>query len=96
MIKSWLQERISDRTETRVYETVYSPAMLTELVMWNPSGNFDRVSALGMLMWLDSTMYKEVTQKAEQIKTFLDDPYFAEMGVLKKKVIGTIDSNYYS
>jgi hypothetical protein len=96
MIKSWLQERISDRTETRVYETVYSPAMLTELVMWNPSGNFDRVSALGMLMWLDSTMYKEVTQKAEQIKTFLDDPYFQQMGVLKKKVVGTIDSNYYS
>jgi hypothetical protein len=96
MIKSWLQERISDRVETRVYETVYSPAMLTELVMWNPSGNFDRVSALGMLMWLDSTMYKEVTQKAEQIKTFLDDPYFEQMGVLKKKVIGTIDSNFYS
>jgi hypothetical protein len=96
MIKSWLQERISDRTETRVYETIYSPAMLTELVMWNPSGNFDRVSALGMLMWLDSTMYKEVTQKAEQIKTFLDDPYFAQMGVLKKKVTGTIDSNFYS
>jgi hypothetical protein len=70
--------------------------MLTELVMWNPNGNFDRVSALGMLMWLDSTMYKEVTQKAEQIKTFLDDPYFAQMGVLKKKVVGTIDSNFYS
>jgi hypothetical protein len=96
MVKSWLQERISTVSETRVYETIYSPAMLTELVMWNPDGNFDRVSALIMLMWLDSTMYKEVTQKVEQIKTFLDNPYFEKMGVLKKKPIETFNSNYYS
>jgi hypothetical protein len=79
-----------------VYETIYSPALLTELVMWNPDGNFDRVSALIMLMWLDSTMYKEVTQKVEQVKTFLDNPYFEKMGVLKKKPIETFNSNYYS
>lgn len=96
MIKSWLQERISETSETRVYETIYSSAMLTELIMWNPHGNFDRVSALGMLMWLDSTMYKEVTQKVEQVKTFLDNDYFAQMGVLKKKPYGTIDSNFSS
>lgn len=96
MIKSWLQERISDKSETRVYETIYSPAILTELVMWNPHGNFDRVSALGMLMWLDSTMYKEVNQKVEEVKTFLDNDYFAKMGVLKKNPIGTINNNFYS
>jgi hypothetical protein len=96
MIKSWLQEKISITSETRVYETIYSPAMLTELIMWNPSGNFDRVSALGMLMWLDSTMFKEVTQRVEEVKTFLDNDYFEKMGVLKKKPIGTINNNYYS
>lgn len=96
MIKSWLQERISESSETRVYETIYSPAIITELIMWNPHGNFDRVSALGMLMWLDSTMYKEVTQKVESVKTFLDNDYFAQMGVLKKKPYGTIDSNFSS
>lgn len=96
MIKSWLQERISVTSETRVYETIYSPALLTELVMWNPDGNFDRVSALGMLMWLDATMYKEVTQKVEQVKTFLEDPYFAQMGVLIKKPILTNNSIFYS
>jgi len=96
MIKSWLQERISVTSETRVYETIYSTALLTELVMWNPDGNFDRVSALGMLMWLDSTMYKEVTQRVEEVKTFLDNDYFAKMGVLKKNPIGTINNNYYS
>jgi hypothetical protein len=96
MIKSWLQERPSDKSETRIYETLYSPALITELIMWNPHGNFDRVSALGMLMWLDSTMHRELTQKVEEVKTFLDNDYFAQMGVLKKKPIGTIDSNFYS
>ncbi len=96
MIKSWLQERISETSETRVYETIYSSAALTELIMWNPQGNFDRVSALGMLMWLDSTMVKEQTEKINQVKTFLDNDYFAEMGLLKKKPIGTINNNFYS
>jgi len=95
MIKSWLQERISTNSETRVYETIYSPAMLTELVMWNPSGNFDRVSSLGMLMWLDATMFKEATQRVVETKGFMENSYWAEMGVLKKKPVGTINSNFY-
>ncbi|MFO0203885.1 MAG: hypothetical protein ACK528_12235, partial [Alphaproteobacteria bacterium] len=96
MIKSWLQERISDKSETRVYETLYSPALITELIMWNPDGNFDRVSALGMLMWLDSTMYKESTLRVEEIKGFMDHEYWSQMGVLKKTPIGTINNNFYS
>jgi hypothetical protein len=64
--------------------------------MWNPRGNFDRVSALIMLMWLDSTMYKETNKRVEEVKGFLDNDYFSNMGVLKKKVTGTIDSNFYS
>ncbi len=96
MVKSWLQETISIKSETRIYETIYSPALLTELVMWNRSGNFDRVSALIMLMWLDSTMYKQTEKRVEEVKTFLDNDYFSQMGVLKKKPTGTIDSNFYS
>jgi hypothetical protein len=96
MVKSWLQETISIKSETKIYETIYSPALLTELVMWNPQGNFDRVSALIMLMWLDSTMYKQTENRIEEVKTFLDNDYFSQMGVLKKKPTGTIDSNFYS
>jgi hypothetical protein len=96
MVKSWLQERLSNNSETRVYETIYSSALLTELIMWNPQGNFDRVSALIMLMWLDSTMFKEVTEKIQETKTFLDNDYFAQMGVLKKKPVETFKSNFYS
>ena len=96
MIKSWLQERISETSETRVYETIYSAAMLTELVMWNPTGNFDRISSLGMLMWLDATMYKEITQRTSSVKGFLDSDYWENMGVLKKKPLNIISSNFYS
>ena len=96
MVKSWLQETISIKSETKVYETIYSSALVTELVMWNPQGNFDRVSALIMLMWLDSTMYKETNKRVDEVKGFLDNDYFSNMGVLKKKVTGTIDSNFYS
>jgi hypothetical protein len=86
-IKSWLQETLSKNSETRVYETLYSPALLMELIMWNPDGNFDRVSSLGMLMWLDATMYKEQSERKEEVKTFLEDPYFQRMGVLRKAPI---------
>jgi len=96
MVKSWLQERISTVSETRVYETIYSSGIITELIMWNPDGNFDRVSALIMLMWLDSTMYKEVTQRVAEVKTFLDNPYFEQMGLIKKKIPTTFESNFYS
>ena len=63
--------------------------------MWNPQGNFDRVSALIMLMWLDSTMYKENNKRVEAVKTFLDNDYFSKMGVLKKKPLNAGGSNFY-
>jgi len=96
MIKSWLQEKISERSETRVYETIYSPAMLTELIMWNPDGNFDRVSSLGMLMWLDSTMFKEQKKQVEEVKGFMEHDYWKQMGVIKKPTTTVDTSIFYS
>lgn len=96
MVKSWLQEKISEQSEVRVYETIYSSAMLTELIMWNPDGNFDRVSALGMLMWLDSTMFKEQVKHVENLKSFMDHDYWRQMGVIKKPKEYINTSNYYS
>jgi len=84
MIKSWLLEKVSEKTEKRVLETIYSPAILKELIMWNKDGNFDRVSALGMVMWHDATMRATVSKRTKEVKGFLEDPYFAKMGVLQK------------
>jgi hypothetical protein len=83
-IKSWLLERISENSETKVYQTIYSPATLKELLMWNPDGNFDRVSSLGMLMWHDATLTLVTQKKIENIKGFLENDYFKNMGLLRK------------
>lgn len=92
LIKSWLLERVSEREEKRVLETIYSTAIIKELIMWNPDGNFDRVSALGMLMWLDATTQVIREKRHKEVKTFLDDPYFEKMGVLRKKSDNSLDN----
>lgn len=83
-IKSWLLEQVSENSEKRVIETIYSTAILKELIMWNPDGNFDRVSSLGMLMWQDATTQLHMVERTEEVKTFLDNDYFKSMGVLRK------------
>jgi hypothetical protein len=85
LVKSWLLERISINSEKRVIETIYSLAALKELIMWNPDGNFDRVSALGMLMWHDATMMRETEKRTEEVKGFLEHDYFKEMGLMRKE-----------
>jgi len=95
-IKSWLLEKVSDRTEDRLLNRIYSSALLRELISWNPSGNFDRVSALGMLLWHDETMYREVEKREEEKKSFLENDYFADMGLTKKvSIFAKIDNNNY-
>jgi len=85
-IKSWLLEKISTNSEMRVLETIYSTALLRELIMWNPQGNFDRVSALGMLLWHDATSRISIDKKVKEVKGFLDNPYFNKMKVLKSSL----------
>jgi hypothetical protein len=83
-IKSWLLEKVSENSEQRVLETIYSSALLKELIMWNPQGNFDRVSSMGMVLWHDATMRRETEQRTKEVKTFLDSDYFQNMGVTRK------------
>jgi hypothetical protein len=84
-IKSWLLEPISEKSEQRVIESIYSPAILKELIMWNPRGNFDRVSSLGMLMWHDATTRVHIEERTQEVKTFLDNDYFRKLGVHKRQ-----------
>lgn len=86
-IKSWLLENISENSEKTVIDTIYSHATLKELIMWNPDGNFDRVSSLGMLLWHDATTQRSIKKETEERKGFLDSDYFKDMGVLKKSKI---------
>ena len=94
-IKSWLNEPTSTHGERSVINTIYSPAALKELISWNPHGNFDRVSSLGMLMWHDATMLKQEEKSKQQAQGFLENPYFSQMGVLKKKPLDSLSSSFY-
>jgi hypothetical protein len=52
LIRSWLMEQAYGKEEgERNYSTIISPAMLRELIAYDPNvGNYDRISALGMVL----------------------------------------------
>jgi len=82
-IKSWLLDPISTNSDILNYQKIKSVGLLKELIAWNQDGNFDRVSALGMLMWYDETLYRPEQEQIRKVKTVLDDPYWKEMGLIR-------------
>lgn len=87
-IKSWLlqmQDDKSDNPQANVY-SIKSLALIQELLKWHPDGNFDRVSALGMVMWFDNTLYKEVAERQQaKEKDISQHEYWKKMGLLKSE-----------
>ena len=81
-INSWLMSKISSSNDNLMLTTIYSPAILKELIRWNPKGNFDRVSALIMLFWHDETLHKAKKEHDEKTTTFLENSYFAKRGII--------------
>jgi hypothetical protein len=76
LISIWLKSKVFDDQEIRYVHTLESKPLIQELIDWDPDGNYDRVSALGMLMILmedtknDGTSYSNDDDK--------DDPEFDE------------------
>lgn len=65
---------------------VRSIGYLKELIAWNPDDNFDRISAMGMLMILRADRAKYEQHKYEdKIKTIVDDPWFRKFGGFSSK-----------
>lgn len=59
---------------------------IDEAISWNPDDNFDRVSAMGMLMILREDRIKyTVKGTQEHVKTIVDDPWFYRSGGFKRK-----------
>ena len=104
LIRNWLLKpvnviRMIDGEEQEVtipnLMLIRNRALLEELAMWNPDGNFDRVSALGMLMLLreekmilyDGNLSKE---KDSTPRDYLgNDPFFTQdSSKFSKKTIG--------
>jgi hypothetical protein len=73
---------------------IRSMGYLKELLAWNPDGNFDRVSAMGMVMILRADRIKyEYNKYRDKIKTIYDDPWFTKFGTpYTKKVVNPAKS----
>jgi len=81
----WMRESISTPTgeedENKLnLHTLRSLAYIEECIKWNADGNFDRVSAGGMLFILREDRYKRIqsakNNQDEGIKSLADDPFF--------------------
>lgn len=80
LILDWLlTPAYGEETDSNILNlhTIKSPGLLRELINFNPDGNFDRVSALIMLMILREDRIKYMTKKQEKkIQELSSDPFF--------------------
>jgi hypothetical protein len=76
LIKSWLINEAPGEDEIMNLQKIRSIPLLKELIYWNKDGNFDRVSALGMLLILKQERIKHVIETETRVKRIADDPYW--------------------
>lgn len=67
-------------SEVHNIHTIRSIPILKECIYWNPDDNFDRVSALGMLMIFreDRLRYLNTDKQQKKVSRFHDDKYFKQ------------------
>jgi len=74
-LKSWIDENISEESEEKNLTKIRSIGLLKELIAWNPNprANFDRISAMLMVMWYDVTLQEfnriSIEQSPQKKKT---------------------------
>jgi hypothetical protein len=72
IIKSWLLEPVSESSERLNLEDIRSVGLLEELIKWDPDHNYDRISAMGMVMLFDATLTlyqsEEIKQRNKNLK----------------------------
>lgn len=78
LILAWLVDKVpdDDTGEKMMLHTIKSPALLKELMLFNPDGNFDRVSALMTLLILREDKRRFVTKIKQKTKSVLQDDFF--------------------
>lgn len=74
-----IEEQVSKRLAVQNYRKIRSIGYLKEAISWNPDGNFDRVSAMGMLMILklDRERYIDSYREEEIIDDLANDEFFS-------------------
>lgn len=78
LTKTYLLEQAYNKEDGVQNYTVFrSLTAIQEMILWNPDGNFDRVSALGMLMILREDRWRHnADELIEEIEEVSDDDFF--------------------
>ena len=88
LLKNWMLKPVTIQTEDEDTPevtipnvmTMWNRAALDEARQWNPDGNFDRISALGMLMLIREdrivTFGDNLRREETPINPILEDPFF--------------------
>lgn len=102
-IRDWLLKPITvietiDGEEQEVTKplltTIKNIALLQELSLWNPDGNYDRVSALGMLMLLREDMLRLYGPEGVNTETQNDEDDLANDEFFTRNFGGNKDDDY--
>ena len=78
LIKTYLIQPAYNKEDEENYQVLRSIAALNEMILWNNDGNFDRVSALGMLMILREDRWRhKASEMVVKVKQISDDSFFS-------------------
>ena len=73
----WLLQPAYSDEEIPNLRKIKGIAYLKELSSWNPTGNFDRISAMGMCLIYDQDLGRVEERTLEAETTYSSDPFFA-------------------
>ena len=74
LINTWLRKIYEG--DVKVCHKIRCRPLLSELILYNPDGNFDRVMALMLAVYQKEEMRKYEVKIEEKVKTFLDHDFF--------------------
>jgi hypothetical protein len=94
LIKSWMLGDAYGEEKANLY-TIKSIPLLKEAIYWNKDGNFDRISALGMLLIYREDRIKFIDDSSKPIKLINNDPFFDKM-MDKRKAMFTKGRNSFN
>jgi len=90
LIEMWLDDdELDDREGVTPVQLLRSPGIIRELIAFSPTGNFDRISALGMLLILVEDRYKTIKYSLEdstkpKVSNLSEDSFFNKNYDFKK------------
>jgi hypothetical protein len=81
--RDWMLSEASDSTEEAPkmnLQEIRSIPYMEEAVGWNSDGNFDRISAMGMVMilWEEIRKYSEMAKEDRPMKSFATSEFFTK------------------